>query len=365
LYNPDSPLDWDSMRLFLGILFVVALGSAPLILVSQTVRRLVVSLLIVLHFGGICTAVMSAPPAPWLVQQIWGRIYQPYLEFMYLNNAYHFYAPEPGPASYLWFRMYYEDHEGKLWAHWIKVPDMDEKGWHKNTLALEYQRILALTENVVPVDPTPSMYKTAGDGTTVYADWYARRLEHSPEHLVAEPVIGKQAPEVDCLLVPYPFFIPIQQQYQKPNANSVALLASYARHVCREKHPEHPEWKIHSVKIYRVVHMIPEVGAFVNERMDPRDPANYRPYYMGKYNPQGDLLDARRFDEGGKLINPGDPYLFWLLPNLREPPNHLLKSPIKCWALRHADDADWIYTFDETEQRHLLQEERRMLKEQE
>src|SRR5437868_1267675 len=245
LYNPDSPKDWDSMRLFLAVLFVAALAAAPLLLVSQSLRRLIVSVLIVLHFVGICTAVVSAPPAPWLVQQIWGRIYQPYLEFMYLNNAYHFYAPEPGPASYLWFRMYYEDAEGKLWAHWIKVPDVDVNGWHKNSVALEYQRMLALTENVVPTEPTPSMYVTHLDGTTEYADWYARRLEHnlepSPDQLNAQQVIGRERAEVDGLRVPYPLYLPLQQQYLRPNASSLALLGSYARHVCREKHPEHPE----------------------------------------------------------------------------------------------------------------------------
>jgi hypothetical protein len=361
LYNRASPDDWDSMRLFLSVVFVVALGAAPLVLVSQALRRLVVSVLIVLHFIGIGTAVVSAPPAPWLVQQMWGRIYQPYLEFMYLNNAYHFYAPEPGPASYLWFRMFYEDPQGKLWAHWRKIPDMNEEGWHNSSLALEYQRMLALTENVVPSDPTPSLYETNPiDGSTGYASWYARRLEHSRESLIVEPIVGIERPIADGLRVPYPFHLPVQQQYLKPNGSSLTLLSAYARHMCLEKHPEHPDWKIHSVKVYRVVHTIPEVGAFVNERMDPRDPANYRPYYMGEYSPQGDLLDARRLDANGQVVNPGDPFLFWLLPNLREPPNHLLKSPIKCWALRHAGDEDWIYTFDEREGRHLLAHERKV-----
>ena len=87
LYNPDNPQDWDSMRLFVSVLFLVTLGAVPLVVVSQSVRRLVVSLLIVLHFGGILTAVLSIPPCPWLVQQIWGRVYEPYLEFMYLTDG--------------------------------------------------------------------------------------------------------------------------------------------------------------------------------------------------------------------------------------------------------------------------------------
>ena len=184
LANPASPDDWDSLRLFLAVLFMVALGAAPLVLVSQSLRRFVISLLILFHFLGIGTAVLSPVPSPWLIQQAWARVFQPYLEFMYLNNAYHFYSPEPGPASFLWFRMYYEDPHGKLWAHWLKVPDLDEKGWHKNKLALEYRRMLAVTENVVPTDPTPNIYMTRPDGVTVYAPWYAQRVEHSPNQIV-------------------------------------------------------------------------------------------------------------------------------------------------------------------------------------
>jgi RsiW-degrading membrane proteinase PrsW (M82 family) len=60
LYNPDSPEDWDSMRLFLAVLFVVALGAAPLVMVPQAFRRVVVSVLIVLHLHG--GGVRSARP---------------------------------------------------------------------------------------------------------------------------------------------------------------------------------------------------------------------------------------------------------------------------------------------------------------
>ncbi|HWY87465.1 MAG TPA: hypothetical protein VNX28_12105 [Gemmataceae bacterium] len=352
LYNPDNPLAWDSMRLFLAVLSMVALITVPLVLVSQAVRRLVISLLILLHFGGIMMAAMSAPPSPWLVQQIWGRVYQPYLEFMYLNNAYHFYAPEPGPASYLWFRMYYEDPQGKLWAHWNKIPDVDDEGWHKNTLALEYQRMLAVTENVTYPEPAPNMYATQADGNIVYAPWYADRLAHSPNQVA---IIGQEDMNRESLKIPFHSSIPYPQQYSKPNANCRALLRSYARHVCLEPHPEHANWKIKKVKIYRVVHRIPDVGAFVNENMDPRDPTNYWPYYMGEFDPKGNPLDVSRIDAEGKL-QPGDPFLYWMLPILRDHPAHLLKTRIKSWAAKHAGDPDWIFIYDETKKRHVPEE---------
>ncbi len=354
LYNPDSKYDWDSMRLFLAVLFLVAFGSAPLVLVSQTMRRLVVSVLILLHFTGIATAVMSVPPgSPWIAQQTWSRVFQPYLEFMYLNNAYHFYAPEPGPASSLWFRMFYEDSSGKMWAHWLKVPDVDENGAHNYTVALEYQRMLALTENTVPSEPTPVPYVVSKlDGSLVYADWYARRIEHSANKIVGN--IGQPDITADGLIVPFHPHIPIPQQFLQPNAASLALIKSCARHVALQPHPTHADWKIKTIKIYRVVHAFPEPGPFIDERMDPRDPANYRPFYLGAYGPTGELLDATEYDAKGKMIKEGDPFLFWLLPMLRDPPTNMLKSPVKSWVAKHAGDPDWIYQFDEKKGRHVI-----------
>jgi hypothetical protein len=145
----------------------------------------------------------------------------------------------------------------------------------------------------------------------------------------------------------------VQQQYLPPNDSSRRLLSSYARHVCLAQHPTHPEWKVKSVKIYRVVHMIPAVGAFVIERVDPRDPENYRPYYMGEYDPAGHLLDINIYDVNRNIIKRGDPFLFWLLPMLRDQPSQV-RSPVKGWVHKHAGDPDWIYQYDEREKRHLL-----------
>ena len=35
--------------------------------------------------------------------QAFNRVYNPYLQFIYQRNAYHFYSPDPGPASVLVF----------------------------------------------------------------------------------------------------------------------------------------------------------------------------------------------------------------------------------------------------------------------
>ena len=264
-----------------------------------------------------------------------------------------FIPPSQAPRAFSGFACITKTRKASsTWAHWLKVPDLDDNGWHKNRLALEYQRMLAVTENVVPTDPTPSIYMTRPDGITVYAPWYAQRVEHSPNQILGN--IGQADVDRGGLRVPFEPTIPFQAQYLQPNSSSRQLLGAYARHICLEPHPTHLDWKINSVRIYRVVHIIPQAAAFVLERMDPRDPSNYRPYYMGHYDTHGKLLDINQYDANGNLTKAGDPFLYWLLPNLREPPTNQLKSPIKSWVAKHAGDPDWIYTYDEKEKRHLL-----------
>ena len=108
LYSGEGRSDhWDSIRLVLAVAAVVAALAALITALPKIPRRIFVSVFIVMHFMGILTAVTAAPPAPWLANVVWTYFYRPYLEFMYLNNAYHFYAPEPGPAFLFWFRIEY------------------------------------------------------------------------------------------------------------------------------------------------------------------------------------------------------------------------------------------------------------------
>ena len=37
------------------------------------------------------------------------RVYRPYLNLLYMTNAYHFYSPDPGTSSVMWFAVYYDD----------------------------------------------------------------------------------------------------------------------------------------------------------------------------------------------------------------------------------------------------------------
>src|SRR5262249_54099959 len=118
--------EWDSLQMALGVFSAVAMVGALVVLLPRVGRRIVASLLLLFHFSGMLTASTAvAPPnapAPWLSMTLWCKVYRPYLQFAYLNNAYHFYSPEPGPPMLVWFRV---EFEGNAKAEWLKLTNRD------------------------------------------------------------------------------------------------------------------------------------------------------------------------------------------------------------------------------------------------
>jgi len=334
--GPEHADESDSMRLAFAVLALVALVAAPLMVVGRGVRRAVIGVLVVLHFGGIFIAVLSAPPAPWLVGQIWVRFYRPYLEFMYLNNAYHFYAPEPGPASYLWFRIESEDAQHKVHSHWVKVPDMDDNtGKPRYALALEYQRMMALTENTGHFERTPNLILTGPDGVQHLAAFYDQRVKHSQFEPAGPIVIGRSRPEPTLIIPFHPELAPLAQ-YQMPDLSSRLFLESFARHVMQQAAARDPRLTPVRVKVYRVTHVIPNPQT-VAAGMDPCYPKLHLPFYMGE------------FDREGKMTRNGaeDPFLYWLLPILKKDDTRD-DSEILMYVFQHAGERDWILATSQT-----------------
>jgi hypothetical protein len=54
----------------------------------------------VFHILAIVVAPASVAPSSSLIQSAW-LLFQPYLEALYLNNGYHFFAPEPSESTLL------------------------------------------------------------------------------------------------------------------------------------------------------------------------------------------------------------------------------------------------------------------------
>jgi hypothetical protein len=66
--------------------------------------RWVISLWLVFHISAIVIAPWSVAPSSDLVQDAWG-LYQPYLQLLFLNHGYHFFAPEPTESTLLAFEV--------------------------------------------------------------------------------------------------------------------------------------------------------------------------------------------------------------------------------------------------------------------
>ncbi len=66
----------------------------------QRLVRWAISLWLVYHLAAIVIAPASVSPASPLVQSVW-LAFRPYLQLLYLNNGYHFFAPEPAESTLL------------------------------------------------------------------------------------------------------------------------------------------------------------------------------------------------------------------------------------------------------------------------
>ncbi len=260
-------LEWDSMRLLFGVLAIVAAISAVLVTLPRILRRMAFSCLILFHFAGICCAVLNVNPAPWLTSYLWSNYFQSYLNFIYMTNAYHFYAPEPGPGIMLWFDVRYDDGSDQ----WVKLPVRENQRW-----LLNYQRRLSLPEGANQVVNMQSL--------------------PAQEILMARAVAGQRDG------IPFYYGPPNAAEYRPPNYSSKFMLESYARHIAHTTpHPTDPSRQVVGVKAYRVVHRM-MTAKEVALGAQPDKKWMYQPFFQGE------------FDVDGQLKNPQDPYLYWLIP---------------------------------------------------
>ena len=100
-----TPATWDSFRLLFGVMAAVAFTWMIFLDAPPRYRLPALSILLVFHFTGIFFATTMPPSTPWVTEQAFLRVYNPYLQFVYMRNAYHFYSPQPGPASILVFML--------------------------------------------------------------------------------------------------------------------------------------------------------------------------------------------------------------------------------------------------------------------
>jgi hypothetical protein len=286
-----TPAHWDSFRLLFFVLAGVAALWAVLLAAPAKYRLPALSAVVLFHFGGIFLATTTPPATPWVTEQVFMRVYNPYLQFLYLRNAYHFYSPQPGPASVLVFLLKTETGEDPVTGQkqyttqWVVLPRRPADV--KDPLGLTYYRYLAVTEQV------------ARGQSGAQAAVFERNEMLQRRALVPIPLHPTDPHEVQ-----YQLLTPDVARY---------IVPSYASHVIMEHSPSTEAAAKTTVKVYRLQHNTMAVEDFVNARKRPNvntspyHPTTYRPFFLGE------------FDALGNLIDPQEPMLYWLVPIIPRP----------------------------------------------
>jgi hypothetical protein len=117
-----------------------------------------VNLWVIFHFTAILAAASSVGPTSELIITIW-RPFRPYLQALYLNHGYSFYAPQPAPSTLLAYEV--ERGDGTVVRGRILDRSMRPR--------LLYHRYLLLTEH---------MGLASSSGLKEWYKSYARHLCH-------------------------------------------------------------------------------------------------------------------------------------------------------------------------------------------
>ena len=296
-----TPAHWDSFRLLFGVMAVVAALWTAARLAPPVYRLRLVSALLLFHFAGIFLATTTPPQTPWVTEQAFVRVFNPYLQFLYLRNAYHFYSPEPGAASILVFLLKTETGtdpatgEKQYETKWVVLPK--RPGDVKDPLGLTYYRRLSITEQLAR--GTPGLRA---------ASFEAREMR-GRRQLAPIPMHPTDAPDI---------------QYQLPQPEVTRfILPSYASHVILENTPNKEVAARTTVKVYRLQHNTMGIEDFIDWRnrlgslKSPYHPMWYRPFFLGEF---GFMRDPDRPGSNHiDLVNPQEPMLYWLVPIMPRP----------------------------------------------
>ncbi len=119
--------------------------ASPPTIVWNPWLRAAVSCAVVLHLVGVMVAPISTPPQfagpPSIIGNELQKVYRPYITAMYLDHAYKFFAPNPGPSHLLRYDLYFADGRRSINSEDQIFPDR-----HRHWPRLLYHRHFMLTE---------------------------------------------------------------------------------------------------------------------------------------------------------------------------------------------------------------------------
>ena len=301
------PNSWDSIQFLGGVIGVISLIAAVFTVLPAKWMLIAIFGLLAFFTSGIIASVLSPPATPFLVEEYWRRYSRYHSQFLYINNAYHFYSPEPGPPSELWICLKYAPKDGQKEevdegpdTDWVRLPDRMRDTM--DPLRLSYFRRIALVDQVAQIQ-------------VGYNPIFTEEVQKANERRMRDLARIPKGPNMAD-----------NAQYLPPQDPVIRqTLPSFTNHFA--KRFGKPGRTVASVRVYRVLHEVLSIersrsmpqtdvdtnnpGAFSWKddkkqpkllRMNPYSPMLYNPYYQGEYDLQGHLLD------------PTDPELYWLVP---------------------------------------------------
>lgn len=181
--------------------------------------KLLVSLIVLFHLSAILSHVIAGG-GPFVMRQL-SSLYRPYLKTMWLDNAYRFYAPDPGPTEVFWYKLHYQDGT----TRWTQVPRREDF-----YLRMPFQRhmsIALLGSMMVEQEPVPPTDNAASVASVLVNNQTAMRTVLTPmgqiflrsyaRHIASvekeHPASHSPLAYMDCYLVKYLIRSPLEMRF--------------------------------------------------------------------------------------------------------------------------------------------------------
>lgn len=178
----------------------------------------IVSLVLLFHFTAIISHVLSGG-GPFVMRQL-STLFRPYLKTMWLDNAYRFYAPDPGPTDVLWFHLNYADGS----TRWTQVPRRED--FYFRMPFQRHMSIALLASMMVEQEPVPardnneSLARILASNTPImrtvltpvgeiFYRSYARHIARTDKQ---HPRTHAELASMDCYLVKYNIRSPFEMR---------------------------------------------------------------------------------------------------------------------------------------------------------
>ncbi len=113
---------------------------------SRPWLRRVVSIMLVFHLLALVVAPLAVTPCSQLSQKLWSG-FRPYLEVLYLNHGYHFFAPDPGPSHLVRYELRFEDGRVEEGVFPNNAQHRPRLRYHRHFMLSEFLNNLAIDES--------------------------------------------------------------------------------------------------------------------------------------------------------------------------------------------------------------------------